>query len=466
MNLLKWAEKYEGEDIDDELLKKAVAGTAMYSELLHNVNSSLWGFISNCVSAEAETIFKTANTLQGVDAWRRLVRYIEHGKEIRLETLRREVKLLHTKPITSLDKVEEGVAEWENTMNDYMAAGGTEYRYSERKSDLLAVLPAEIREPLLWHSTNERCTFEEFRDHVIVQTSRILMNRKKFHINAVERSDDDAPEDDELNFDNVQSVDDLIMAVQRWQRSGRPKTGAPRRPAPGQRSSPQGPRGTSQGPRAATTTGTAGRTLPRKCPNCGEAHPGRCTKPNVAPEDRLCWSCGKKGHSARDCRQRQPPGRSIKNVEEADDTLTAFFAVDEEGFQRVGRPGRTPRPMPAERNLGHFIHDNQWEHLAPCTWRTMRSTRKSGPKSSGEKRPTSPEVITSVDAAATATSASSRPTGAATSTISPTTTSTIGQEAPKSPKGKLSTPLAVVSATMESVTATSRPRSQGMGPQG
>ncbi len=43
MNLLKWAEKFEGDEIDDALLLKAIAGTTMTEPLMTNANGTIWG---------------------------------------------------------------------------------------------------------------------------------------------------------------------------------------------------------------------------------------------------------------------------------------------------------------------------------------------------------------------------------------------------------------------------------------
>ena len=89
-------------------------------------------------------MFKRTDWLNGIDAWRRIVRQVDHGRAIRLETLRREVKELHMRPIKSLEAVEEGVNEFENTMAEYVKAGGPESPDSELKSDLVGILPKEI----------------------------------------------------------------------------------------------------------------------------------------------------------------------------------------------------------------------------------------------------------------------------------------------------------------------------------
>ena len=78
--------------------------------LMDSLDNGAWGFLSNCVSAEADTIFRGAEDLQGIDAWRRIIRYIDHGKSIKLEQMRREMKTQHLKPIKSMQNVAIGIA--------------------------------------------------------------------------------------------------------------------------------------------------------------------------------------------------------------------------------------------------------------------------------------------------------------------------------------------------------------------
>ena len=122
--ILEWAEQEELETIILQRFIEAV-DTALSREQVHFVNAATWGFLSGSVYGAAEEIFKRADTLNGLDAWRRMTRYIDHGRDIRRETLRREVKMLHTRPIRSFEAVEMGVAEFENTMAEYHRAGGT-----------------------------------------------------------------------------------------------------------------------------------------------------------------------------------------------------------------------------------------------------------------------------------------------------------------------------------------------------
>ena len=105
------------------------------------VNAQIWGFLSGCFRGTADTMFRRADCLTGIDAWRRFVRQVDCGRGIRLEMLRREVQDLHTRPIKSLEAVEEGVAVFENTMTEYARAGGRESTDAGLTSDLLRIFP-------------------------------------------------------------------------------------------------------------------------------------------------------------------------------------------------------------------------------------------------------------------------------------------------------------------------------------
>ena len=141
--LLEWAEAEDNEAISEAKFLQAVS-SRLSKEQAENLNAQIWGFLSGCLEGSAEVMFKRTDWLNGIDAWRRIVRQVDHGRAIRLETLRREVEELHMRPIKSLEAVEEGVNEFENTMAEYVKAGGPESPDSELKSDLLRILPKEI----------------------------------------------------------------------------------------------------------------------------------------------------------------------------------------------------------------------------------------------------------------------------------------------------------------------------------
>ena len=138
--ILEWAEEMDTAPISEQLFLQAV-GTKLSEEQVQVVNASIWGFLAKAVSGPAQTIFNSAETLNALDAWRRVIVFISQGKEIRLDNLRSEVKVLQFKQIPSLERVEEGVAEFINILTRYEKAGGTVDNEQVKKSDLLSVLP-------------------------------------------------------------------------------------------------------------------------------------------------------------------------------------------------------------------------------------------------------------------------------------------------------------------------------------
>ncbi len=217
--LLEWVEKDEHAAtngvITFERLSAAVDRKMTEDQLLM-IDAAIWGFLSSALSGTAETIFKRAEMLRGFDAWRRLVRFLDHGSEIRLEQLRREVKTMHLRPIKDFESVEEGVADFENTLDEYVRAGGAPFKDIEKKSDLLAISPASLRENLLWQAS-DKGDFYQFRDMVLSQTAKVIRNRKRGHLNVVEHEEQDGDED---QMQPVKNVEELIAAFNRMNGKG------------------------------------------------------------------------------------------------------------------------------------------------------------------------------------------------------------------------------------------------------
>ena len=63
-----------------------------------------------------------ADPLCCLDAWRRVVRTIDNGAHLHLESLRGIVRVIHLKPIKDLESVETGIAEFEERLRDYRDA--------------------------------------------------------------------------------------------------------------------------------------------------------------------------------------------------------------------------------------------------------------------------------------------------------------------------------------------------------
>jgi hypothetical protein len=175
--ILRWSEttslaEHHTDHISEALFGQA-CGMKINQEQQETLNAAMWGFLSECVGGEAETIFKSAQTLNGIDAWRRLVRYIDHGRGIRLEAMRTEMRSIHLKSIKNLEGVTVGITEFDNKVRDYVEAGGKAADDEERKNDLLAILPPDLRANLLWRATDPG-PYVAFRDMVLAQTNKVF----------------------------------------------------------------------------------------------------------------------------------------------------------------------------------------------------------------------------------------------------------------------------------------------------
>jgi hypothetical protein len=197
MEVLKWAEAHNLEPISEAKFVSA-ACPHINEEQCGALSREIWGFLSGCLSGQAETHFKRAGMLNGLDAWRRVVRIIEDTLPMRFEQLRRAAQMVHLKMIRDLDGIPNGVAEFETTLEEYEAVGGDKVSDQVRKSDLLAILPGKLQTDLLWNSTNPEWSYVKFRDHVLTQSSKILDLEKNFTringgVHAVAQRDDAQP---------------------------------------------------------------------------------------------------------------------------------------------------------------------------------------------------------------------------------------------------------------------------------
>ena len=352
--ILEFAEREDMDEVTFERFREA-AGHALTEEQMQTVNAGIWGFLAACLTGSAEALFERAEMLNGLDAWRRVVRHIDHGREIHLETLRREMKTIHNRPIRDIHSVEEGIANFENTMYRYIKAGGSPMRDSEKKSDLLQILPETLRRDLVWHATDGG-SFEHFRDHILSQSQKIILHTRR-GINAV--GDDPErriPQGDDVSKDEadleelmaaigrgqVPEMDQLVAAVGRYIKGGKKGSPPPKRIRDNNGDQEKRDR------------------PPRKCPNCNQEHESRvCPYPAIDRSQRKCWICNQVGHQSNACPNKKKA--PIKAIEDMPAAAVPFFGVgavmDEEGFQKVTKGAR---PMPSIAKLNDFISANSF----------------------------------------------------------------------------------------------------------
>ena len=85
--LLERAESQDNVVISEATMVQAVSARLTEEQAL-SVNAQIWGFFPGCLYGTAYVIFKQTDWNDGGDAWRRIVRQVDHGRLIRHETLR------------------------------------------------------------------------------------------------------------------------------------------------------------------------------------------------------------------------------------------------------------------------------------------------------------------------------------------------------------------------------------------
>ena len=396
MSILAWVERQDNEVITVDWVQAAV-GPKMTHEQVLNSDAQLWGFLRAVVSGSAETMFRRATRLHGYDAWRRLIRHVDQGREIRLSELRRNMKFVQMKPIKNLSEVEQGVAEFENKIQEFVTAGGDGPSEEHMKDDLMQMLPEKIQSDLMYHSKHKSISFSEFRDLVVMTSARLLsIQRPTGRLQGVDEEHKDGPppalfrppagaEEDGIDFNamlaGVSDVEGLVAAFQKYQR------GRTQRP-PNPRSAPRSDRD----PNAPKPD-----RGPRKCPNCGEEHGDGvrvCPKAAVAVSERPCWLCKKVGHMSRDCPSKKAGG--LKAI--TDGPLAAVAALKAMSIFAVHKAGFTParhtfrgRPTPRTFTVSDYItHGNRFAALDTVPPPPTAAPPTTAPRTAPPPPPTPP----------------------------------------------------------------------------
>ena len=353
--ILRWAEREETA-ITPAKLREAVGrglctidrdGTHDQTDAL---SSALWGFLSNCITGEAEVMFKQAEQCAGLDAWRRVIRFIDNGRTIHLEQLRNDMRMIRTFPIKNLEGVAVGVAAFENKVREFVEAGGRQPPEDEMKSDLNAILPAELGDHLTLRVTDPHQSFAAFREFVVLSCAQLLMRKKRLPLHNVNDQRNDSPTEEEEPggwpedaAKEREELDQQYLAAIR-QHSARFGKGGSKGGGKGRA------KGGGKGGGGSLGTGQ------RRCPNCDGAHNmSECKLPIKDKADRECWLCKKTGHVSANCPSKQQ--RALKSIDEGNEVsripaLTNWNInegpeTDAFGFQVVEkRPFRRSTPAP------------------------------------------------------------------------------------------------------------------------
>jgi hypothetical protein len=285
--LLAWAEAQDQQQIEIGHVMTAAGNCAPQGDI-ELLNIALWGFLATCTNGTAETVFNSGAKLNGLEGWRRLCRHIDWGAGIYLDDCRTAVRHVTLKPMRRLEDVAVGVLEFEEIHKRYVQAGGAMPPDGELKSDLLAIVPNEIREHLLLRSTDLSVNFTQFKDFIVQQTARLLVNRRKSpmvnivdgHPAMMTNYDQNSGHDqtyEEVEYQDdagdmtKEDLQDLLVFAQQQGYKGRGK-------------------GFGKG---------SGAQRPRFPPRAGATRPGQMGAPQ---REMRCVNCGRAGHAVADCR--------------------------------------------------------------------------------------------------------------------------------------------------------------------
>ena len=368
--LLPWAESFQHKTITDEHIRALASSSLCLDVSPEKISRDLWGFLNLCLHGEQKVAFNNVAAGNGLDAWRRVVAPIGPRSDAQLH---RMYKAVHNPmPAKRLADVLTELEAWEAKLHEFYRCGGGQFSDATKCIIAFGVLPMNTDHSirLTLKPIKDYAAFKDaIRDNVSFLDD---IGPRQAGAHVVDDSEDEsdfrpppaageterrrdagfrqaAESRDPLN-DNQER--DIAAMVIRMHDDGYPpdmvaaaikeKTNRFRfQNRGGQRE--RGRKFASEGP------GGRARTPPRdpkdvKCANCNRAGcaKDRCPHPKLSMEQRKCHICGKAGHTARMCPDKEkrvvaftgPPAA-------AGSQRQAHLGVimDEDGYQQVGPRG-------------------------------------------------------------------------------------------------------------------------------
>ncbi len=174
--LLKWAQNHDPLPDDLKEFEKLVTEEAMTMADVGApdpmvLSGHLWSYLNSALVSKAKTIFSNVPERHGLEAWRRIYKWMHSGSAVQRRAIKRTLDNLPQ--MKRLEDVATQIEEWERTIRRYTAAGGRRQDDEEMKLQLTEMLPEELAKSLSWR-VDEFKTFEELRDHVLERTEQIL----------------------------------------------------------------------------------------------------------------------------------------------------------------------------------------------------------------------------------------------------------------------------------------------------
>ena len=198
--LLKWAEQQQGKEIEHTRVLRRVN-----AEVMRDVSAPdptvlaghIWSYLNAALTKSAATVFRNLPARHGLEAWRRIYRWVNSGSAIQRRALKR--KLDSTPPWKSLEDVAVGIENWELTLRQYEQAGGKGIDDEEKRLTLVELLPDVLSKTLSWR-TEEFKTYEDLKEHVLERTEQLIFHHgggRSVGIHAIPHEEDQGEHSEE-----------------------------------------------------------------------------------------------------------------------------------------------------------------------------------------------------------------------------------------------------------------------------
>ena len=333
--LLKWAEDFGTMEITSD----AVQGLKMFMDEDPEVmDHLLWAFLNINLTGAAREIFCNCQDSQGLEAWRRINRLIFSRTEQRHDEL---YKLIHNpRSASNPAEVQAVLEEWTTNQRLFKEIGGVPLREDELRNLVLKVVPAIIRDQLIFKLRDFK-TWNEIKEYVH-ENARLLMvygrsSPAKLVETAFTITDEFLERTGEMPLEQAvlelgsdvpsEVVVDLVEKRRKWQaQKARPGF---KRPSPGRVPSTR-PAPTS--PVRVPTT-TDGKPMCSNCGGVGHAK-DKCPQPKAAPDKRPCFRCGKTGHRSSACKSGLP-AKSLEDENYDEEHCFMCSTTDSDGAYRT-----------------------------------------------------------------------------------------------------------------------------------
>jgi len=358
------------------------------------ISGHVWKYLNQATTARARAIFENLEHRNGLEAWRRIHRYVHKGTPLHKHTL--GVKIQQpAKYLKDAGNLALGVDQWEADIQAYVETGGQAPPQDQMIMNLCGVLPPVLRDNLLWR-THEFQDYNHFKYYVLEQAERLEHFGGRSAVNFVGLTEDEQliQELENKTADFPEFAEALAVIRDKRGQKGN------------QRPRPQGT--TVPPPPRALPGVTRDRDRKKvKCINCGGAHTSaQCRAAKRDKSDRPCWICGKPGHVAAQCSEKQKGGTNL--LQDGDEDLDCLVFADADGWREA-----KGKPRPQGVTLADFIPTpttNRWRALEPsdephtektteipnsadnmverchrCGWQGVASTRQTCPDCRGQQ---------------------------------------------------------------------------------